>query len=148
MLELPAYRVLSLAAHRVFSRIEIEFLHHGGKDNGKLPVTYEQFVEYGMDRATIAPAIRETEALGFIEVTERGCAGNADARRPNLFRLTYRNAEGVLSDGSHEWKRIKTMEEAKRTASEARATPSENSRQRGGKRVRRITNSASVSFQN
>lgn len=146
MLESPAYRVLSLAAHRVLSRIEIEFLHHGGKDNGKLPVTYEQFVEYGMDRASIAPAIRETEALGFIEVTERGCAGNADARRPNLFRLTYRNAEGVLSDGSKEWRRIKTMEEAKRIASEARAAPSENSRQRGGKRVRRITNSISVSL--
>src|SRR4029077_643125 len=107
MLESRAYRVLSLAAHRVLSRIEIEFLHHGGKDNGKLPVTYEQFVEHGMNRAGIAPAIRETEALGFIEVTERGCAGNADARRPNLFRLTYRNAEGVLSDGSHEWRRIK-----------------------------------------
>ena len=53
----------------MLSRIEIEFLHHGGKDNGKLPVTYEQFVEYGMDRAGIAPAIRETEALGFIEVS-------------------------------------------------------------------------------
>jgi hypothetical protein len=147
MLESPAYRVLSLTAHRVLSRIEVEFGHHAGRDNGKLPVTYEQFVEYGMDRAGIAPAIRELEALGFLEVTERGCAGNADAGRPNLFRLTYRNAERVLSDGSHEWRRIKTMEEAKRVASKARATPPENRRQRGGKRVRRIT-TASLSVQN
>jgi hypothetical protein len=91
MLESPAYRVLSLAAHRVLSRIEIEFLHHGGKDNGKLPVTYEQFVEYGMDRASIALAIRETEALGFIEVTERGCATPFPRRVASATRAEHRH---------------------------------------------------------
>jgi hypothetical protein len=112
MLESPAYRTLSLSAHRILSRIEIELGHHGGLENGKLPVTFDQFVEYGIDRASIAPAIRELEGLGFIEVTERGCAGNADFRRPNKFRLTYRGAEGVLSDGTHEWRRIVTLDEA------------------------------------
>ena len=34
MLESPAYRVMSLAAHRVIARIEIELCHHGGNDNG------------------------------------------------------------------------------------------------------------------
>jgi hypothetical protein len=34
MLESPAYRVLSLSAHRVITRIEIELAHHGGNDNG------------------------------------------------------------------------------------------------------------------
>src|ERR1700686_3983281 len=65
LLESPAYRVLSLSAHRVLDRISIELAHHGGNDNGKLPVTYEQFMEYGMDRNAVAPAIRELEALGF-----------------------------------------------------------------------------------
>jgi hypothetical protein len=37
MLESPAYRALSQAAHRALSRIEIEFAHHGGTENGKLP---------------------------------------------------------------------------------------------------------------
>jgi DNA-binding transcriptional MocR family regulator len=120
MLESPAYRVLSLSAHRVLSRIEIEFLHHAGTENGRLPVTFDQFVEYGIDRASIAPAIRELEALGFVEVTERGVAGNADSRRPNLFRLTYRNSDGVLSDGTHEWRRIRTDVEAKAVADAAR----------------------------
>ena len=45
--------------------------------SGKLPITFEQFEEYGMDRDAIAPALRELEALGLIEITERGCAGNA-----------------------------------------------------------------------
>jgi hypothetical protein len=69
MLESPAWRVLSLSAHKVFDRICIELAHHGGNDNGRLPVTYGQFMEYGIDRHAIAPAIRELEALGFVEVT-------------------------------------------------------------------------------
>ena len=37
LIESPAYRALSLSAHRALSRIEIELAHHGGNDNGKLP---------------------------------------------------------------------------------------------------------------
>src|SRR3954449_7071142 len=80
MLESPAYRALSLSAHRVLSRIEVELGHHGGTDNGKLPVTYADFQRYGIDRDAIAPAIREAAALGFIEITQAGRAGNAEHR--------------------------------------------------------------------
>jgi hypothetical protein len=120
MLKSPSYRVMSLSAHRVLSRIEIEHAAHGGKDNGKLPVTFEHFVEYRMDRHAVAPAIRELVALGFIEVTERGRSGEGDGRSPNKFRLTYRHSDGVQGDGTHEWRRIKTLDEAERIAAEAR----------------------------
>jgi hypothetical protein len=93
MLESPAYRALSLSAHMVIARIEIELAHHGGNDNGQLPVTIDQFVEYGMHRSSVAPAIREADALGFIRV-ERGRGGNADYRRPNRFYLTFSNCDG------------------------------------------------------
>src|SRR5215470_12235059 len=83
MLESPAFRVLSRAAHLTLARIEIELGHHGGNENGQLVVTYEQFVAYGIGRNEIGPAIREIEALGFIQVTERGVAGNADQKAPN-----------------------------------------------------------------
>jgi hypothetical protein len=53
MLESPAYRALSLSAHRVLDRIQIEFAHHGGTENGRLPVTYDQFCEYGLHRHAI-----------------------------------------------------------------------------------------------
>jgi hypothetical protein len=53
MLESPAYRVLSLSAHRVLSRIEAEHAHHAGTENGRLPVTYEQFEDYGIHRQAI-----------------------------------------------------------------------------------------------
>jgi hypothetical protein len=120
MLESPAYRVLSLSARRVIDRVEIELGHHGGNDNGKLPVTFEQFVEYRMDRHAVAPAIREAVALGFLEVTEHGCGGNAEFRSPNLFRLTYRPANGAPGDGTHEWRLFKNLEDAEQTAMKAR----------------------------
>jgi hypothetical protein len=126
MLESPAYRTLSLSAHMVISRIEVELAHHGGNDNGQLPVTVDQFVEYGMHRSSVAPAIREAEALGFIRV-ERGRGGNADYRRPNKFYLTYSNWRGSKAEPpSHDWKRIKSMEEAQRIAREARAAKDPN----------------------
>ena len=62
MLESPAYRALSLSAHRVMARIEIELAHHGGNDNGHLPVTKQNFVDYGVHHDGVAPAIRELEA--------------------------------------------------------------------------------------
>jgi hypothetical protein len=133
MLESPAYRVLSLSAHRVISRIEVELAHHGGKENGRLPVTYEHFEEYGIDRQAIAPAIREAEALGFIEVTERGRAGNAEFRKPNRYRLTYRDSRGGY-EGTHEWRRFGTIQEAVMCARAARALRTENARSRCGKK--------------
>jgi hypothetical protein len=120
MLLSPAYRVLSRAAHQVMSRIEIELRHHGGRDNGKLPVTFEDFVGYGLDRHAIAPAIRELEALGFIRVTERGRAGNAEHRCPNKFYLTFTNER----DGNappHDWRKVQTMDDAEQLARAARA---------------------------
>jgi hypothetical protein len=120
MLESPAYRVLSLSGRRVLDRVEIELAHHGGTDNGRLPVTYDDFVKYGMHRHAIAPAIREAVALGFVEITEHGRAGNAEHRTPNLFRLTYRSAKGLPGNGTHEWRKIGDMNTAEEIAEMAR----------------------------
>ena len=67
MMESPAFQVLSLSGRRVLDRLEIEHAHHGGNDNGQLPVTYDQFIEYGIHRNAVSPAIREVEALGFVK---------------------------------------------------------------------------------
>jgi hypothetical protein len=119
MLETPAYRVLSLSGRRVLDRIEIELAHHGGHDNGCLPVTYDDFERYGIDRHAIAPALREVEALGFVRITERGRAGNAEFRTPNKFRLTFRPTD--RQGQTDEWRTIQTMEAAKDIASTARS---------------------------
>ena len=113
MLESPAYRVLSVSAHRVISRIEIEHASHGGSENGNLPVTKQNFMDYGMDHNAVAPAIREAEALGFIRM-KPGRGGNADHRQPNRFFLTFAHGRGSRAyPPTHEWRKIKTIEEAK-----------------------------------
>ena len=122
MISSPAFRVLSLSARRVLDRLEIEMASHGGTDNGRLPCTFDDFQKYGIDRHAIAPAIREAEALGFIEVTQRGSAGNAEYRSPNLFRLTFRHSKHCKGDGTHEWMKIETIEQANEIARAARKT--------------------------
>jgi hypothetical protein len=130
MLESPAFRVLSVSAHRVLARIEIENGHHGGFENGRLPVTFQNFIDYGMDRDAIAPAIRECSALGFVEVTQQGRAGNAEFRQPNMFRLTYVITKEAAA--TNEWRQIETMEGAQALAIAARkaSSPSKPARTR------------------
>jgi hypothetical protein len=126
MMESPAYRVLSLSARRVLDRIAIELAHHGGNDNGKLPVTYEQFMEYGVHRHAVAPAIRELEALGFVEVTQRGRPSAGEFRLPNLFRLTCVNCKSTPNP-THEWRRVLDMKAAEALARVARLTKKQKS---------------------
>jgi hypothetical protein len=123
MLESPAYQALSLSARKVLERLEIEFAGHGGTENGNLPCTYEDFQTFNIDRHSIAPAIREAEALGFIKV-KRGRAGNGEFRSPNIFTLTYRDINKM--DQTNEWKRIKSYRDAKRIGREARNESDEN----------------------
>ena len=124
MLRSPAWRALSLSARRILDRIEIELADHGGTDNGKLPVTYEDFVRYGIHRHAIRPAIREVIALGLVEITEAGRAGNADWRKPNLFRLTFRNTKYAPTN---EWQKI-SEEEAEQIARAARTAPTQKTK--------------------
>jgi hypothetical protein len=153
MLESPDYRVLSQSAHLVISRIEIELGHHGGNDNGRLPVTVDHFVQYGMHRTSVAPAIREAEALGFIRVTQRGRGGNAEYRSPNLFFLTFaNNRDSRKQPPTHDWRHIKSVEEAKRTARDARANKNQHAvaqgKQNWHKRQESSRDASVVAFKN
>jgi hypothetical protein len=135
MLESPAYRALSLSAHRILARLEIELAHHGGQDNGKLPLTYDDIEHYGVDRKAIPPALRELQMLGFIEITELGRAGNGEFRRPHQYRLTYRNLS--RANPTDEWRKIETAEQASEIVRTVRAKTKhqgwKNPNTRGGK---------------
>jgi hypothetical protein len=115
-----AWRVLSRAAHQCLSRIEIELADHGGNDIDELPVTFDDFEEYGVHRSAICPALEELEALGFIDITQHGVAARAtDNRRPNKFRLLTRPWE-KKGGARPRWDRFKRWEEAEAAANEAR----------------------------
>jgi hypothetical protein len=129
MQESPAYRVLNLAEHRILARIEIELAHHGGLENGDLPITYEQFIAYGIRRNSIAPAIRTVVGLGFVRA-KLGRGGNSEFRRPNLFGLTYRHFQkaryGDVTEPTDDWRRIGSLDEARHIAEMARSEKTEN----------------------
>src|SRR5262249_27055845 len=67
------------------------------------------------------------EALGFIRVTEHGRGGNAEHHAPNLFFLTFAHGRDSRAiPPPHDWRRIKTTEEAETIARSARANKSPN----------------------
>jgi hypothetical protein len=116
MLESDPFRALSRAGHQILGRMEIELGHHGGTSNGKLKVPYGHFQAYGIDRESVAPAIREVVALGFVEITKRGRGGNAEYRELTEYRLTYKDTD--YAKPTNEWRAI--GEDAPAIASAAR----------------------------
>src|SRR5262245_20137396 len=84
VMESPAWQVLSLSARRIIDRICIELRHHAGRESARIPVSYDDFESYGIHRHSIAPAIREAVALGFVCITREGRAGNAEFRQVTL----------------------------------------------------------------
>ena len=143
MLESPPLRALSLSAVRVMHRLEIEHMHHGGAENGRLIVTHEQFGAWGIAQNAIAPAIRELVALGFVEVTEKGCGGNENQRRANRFRLTYVNTKN-REQPTHEWRKIETFEKAELLAAQARGEKDRRARDLGSRGLRALKNKIPV----
>ena len=133
LLESPAFQVLSLSGHRFLLRLEIEHLHHGGKENGNLPCTYEDFGVL-IHRHCVAAAKRECEALGLVEVMEVGHARPGEFRRPSIYRLTYLPTGNTQP--SDEWRVIKTVaraqEIAKAARDEARKKPRKKQKASGG----------------
>lgn len=124
LLESPAYRALSLSAHRALSRIEIELAHHGGCDNGKLPVTFDDFAECGVRRHSIRPALIELETLGLIKIVEYGKASRgAEYRRANKFRLITREGLDGVGPGGCAWRKFKSEVEAQQALDRAFGRP-------------------------
>ncbi|TRO94320.1 hypothetical protein FKB34_11380 [Glycocaulis profundi] len=135
MMTSPAFRALPLTAHRVLARLEIEIYNHGGRDNGALVCTYQDFAEYGCARDTIASAVRILERLGFLEVVERGRAGNGEWRRPAVYRLTYRPTGNWQP--TDEWRAVKTDDEAAAIIRQVRDEKQNASPKNGPKPVRK-----------
>jgi hypothetical protein len=128
--ESPAWGALPDNARRVLDRLELEHMRHGGSENGKLPVTYSDFVKAGIRRASVSLAIRQCEKLGFVEITKRGGRSISDVRCPSHYRLTYvfGRSNSIPSD---EWKRIKTDEEAREALRAAAPEPQKAGRENG-----------------
>jgi hypothetical protein len=100
MLDSVAFWALRPIEARILSIIEIEHMRHGGTENGNLIATRRQFEKRGITKQIIAPSIRALEAMGFIELTQRGAAGVGDHAQAHRFRLTY-----VQPNPTDEWRK-------------------------------------------
>src|SRR5215471_19218738 len=90
-----------------------------------------------------ASAIRAPCALGIVEITEAGRAGNREFRTPNKFRLTYQPVDRAKE--TDEWARIQTIEQAEAIAKAARAARKPRRRKQvysGGSRTLSVAESA------
>ena len=121
LLESHAWIAISAPARHVFLRLVIEYGKHKGGENGALPCTFKDFEDYGVGGNQIARSIRELVAVGLIEVARKGVAGNADHRRAALYRITcFAQARDGSKDGTHDYERVKSAEEAEALVAAAR----------------------------
>jgi hypothetical protein len=138
MLEAPALWALSRTALLILNPLETEYTKRKRATNGRLSVPYRDLERCGLHVNAIAPALRELQALGFIQIAQ-GSAGNAAHRRPNLYRLTYlADAEG--SDPTHDWRAIETLEQAEAIAFATRSRQHNNPKARKNAQIPALGN--------
>jgi hypothetical protein len=87
ILKSEAWRNLSINARRVIYRLLIENTNHRAERNGKLRVSFDQFVDHGVGRRLIKPALDELVDSRLIVITKGPPRGTL--RAPNLYRITF-----------------------------------------------------------
>jgi hypothetical protein len=90
LLESAAMRSLSVNGRRVLDRIRLEHMAHAGLENGRLKVTWDDFVKFGVGRRFISGALTEVIAAGIVAITQPGRkAWGRDPGDPTQYRLTF-----------------------------------------------------------
>jgi hypothetical protein len=107
LLESSAYRSLSGNACHALARIACEHMNHAGLDNGRLKVTYNDFVAYGIRRNAIKRTIGELVASGFVAIAKQGrLRYGEDSGTATEFRLTWLpvGTEADFQPATNQWK--------------------------------------------
>jgi len=99
MITTEGWRALSLNCRRLLERLEVEHVAHKQQENGRLKVSYSQFVHWGIGRRFIPGAIREAIDAGFLDMLP----GYRLKDAPNQYRLTYYPTRRRTSTGTDEW---------------------------------------------
>jgi hypothetical protein len=110
LLNSPAWLTMSTQCHKFIEALMTEFCAHNGMENGNLKATYNQLEARGVRRKVVLKVVVEAEALGIAQA-KRGQRSYGSRRAPSTYRLTwYGTPDGLMA--THEWKAIKTTEEA------------------------------------
>jgi hypothetical protein len=129
LIESGAMRALSINARRILDRIRIEHMSHAGLENGRLKVTWNDFVKFGVARRFIAAAQAEIIAVGIVAIERHGRKFyGEDKGAPTEYRLTYLPVAepGDFRPPTNEWKRFGTNVKAATNAINARKRQSGN----------------------
>jgi hypothetical protein len=99
-------RELGLTARRILDCLELEHCRHGGRENGKLICTYDDFERAGIQRSCIREGLDELVAAGLIKIVRPGRRAYADLRVPSMYRLTYLTTfqDSKWVEATHDWK--------------------------------------------
>jgi hypothetical protein len=109
LLESAAMRSLSVNGRRALDRIRLEHMTHAGLENGRLKVTWNDFVKFGIGRRFIPGALAEVIVAGIVAITQPGRkACGKDQGDPTQYRLTYLPVAepGDFRPPTNEWKRF------------------------------------------
>jgi hypothetical protein len=110
LLNSPAWLAMSPQCRKFIDALMAEFCAHRGMQNGNLKATYDQLQTRGVRRETALDVIIEAHALGIAMAT-RGQRSFGSRKAPSAYRLTWCGTpDGLMA--THEWKAIKTTEEA------------------------------------
>jgi hypothetical protein len=121
LLQSYAWRSLSCAGRKIIDRLLIEHLSHGGADNGALPVTYEDFTDYGVHTSSILPALAEVSALGLVQRTQAGLRAYGEFKGVSaLYRLAWL-PDHTGGKPLTAWQRFTCLAEAKGAVRAARS---------------------------
>jgi hypothetical protein len=134
MMESPAWAALPLASRRVIDRLMVEHMSHAGTENGNLKVSYDQFADFGLRRASLPEAIKVAVELGFIDIVSEGIVSYGAARRPAAYGLAWLH-RADRTPPSQRWKAFKHVAQAEAVVTsvhEASKAPSARKAERKG----------------
>jgi hypothetical protein len=111
LLNSPAWLAMSHQCRMFIDALMAELADRGGVENGDLKAPYDFLETRGMRRGKILDAVVEARALGLVQ-PKRGVRSYGSRKVPSTYRLTWVGTPDGLT-GTHEWKAIKSDEEAK-----------------------------------
>jgi hypothetical protein len=98
---------LSLPARRILDCLELQHCHHGGRENGRLVLTYSDIERLcNVSRRCIPRALRDLVSAGLIKIIRPGRRAVAGLRTPSFYQLTYEPTyvDGKPVEPTHDWK--------------------------------------------
>ena len=110
LLRSVAWRLQSRRCQRLVEFLIVEHRSHAGFENGNLIATYDQLVDWGMNRKTINDAIAEAVYLGLVKVMVKGRGPRAPGgAQPSQYLLTF-FPSSEFAPATNDWKRFDPRE--------------------------------------